>query len=81
MILFCTLSSKNAIFISVDEISFLGYKVGKLTGLCLNFILLYSVNSIHVLQQFVLFLWLLCFLKQNLMIKIFQILSFDSNIF
>ena len=39
---FCTLTSKNAIFISLGEISFLVYKVGKLSfffsGLCLNFI-------------------------------------------
>ena len=26
---FCTLTSKNAIFICLDELSFLGYKVGK----------------------------------------------------
>ena len=44
VILFYTLTSKNAIFICLGEISFffLGYKVGKLiffSGLCLNFIL------------------------------------------
>ena len=27
---FCTLTSKNAIFICLDELSFLSYKVGKL---------------------------------------------------
>ena len=30
VILFCTLTSKNAIFICLGEVSFLGYKVGKL---------------------------------------------------
>ena len=29
LIRFCTLTSKNAIFICLGEISFLGYKVGK----------------------------------------------------
>ena len=36
---FCTLTSKNDIFLWASEISFLGYKVGKLiflSGLCLN---------------------------------------------
>ena len=46
VILFDTLTSKNAIFICLGEISFLSYQVGKLiffSGLmCLN---LYSVNS------------------------------------
>ena len=43
VILFCTITSKNAIFICLGEISFLGYKVGKLIFFsgseCLNFIL------------------------------------------
>ena len=42
VILFCTLTSKNAIFICFGEIIFLGYKVVNLfffSGLCLNFIL------------------------------------------
>ena len=43
VILFCTLTSKNATFICLGKICFLGYKVGKLifflSGLCLNFIL------------------------------------------
>ena len=30
VILYCKLTSKNAIFICLGEISFLGYKVGKL---------------------------------------------------
>ena len=50
MILFGTFTSKNAVLICLGEISFLGYKVGKLTvfsGLCLNCILYKYLDPIY----------------------------------
>ena len=80
VIRFCKLTRKNANFICLGEISFLGYKVGKLflvSGLCLNFT---PINSSSCSTAICIISLVTLFLKKNLIVQIFQIYSFGIQI-